>query len=858
MSALPRTGFLLGMVLIGTAFRRHLDLGDVIGAGLFWTLLAIGSTLLALANGRKNQGSEAEDAAADARWRPWLVGIGMLWMLAVPTEPAIAVVSLAGAVLVLERLGRRRMAQAVQFAVLALLATTLVHMLVDRLAMMRYVATFVSDVVANVLQFLGVTAGSGADQLVTSGPESDPGFRATSLTLGLALHASIAAVLLLSHMLSGAGWRTRSAWAPVGYALFAVPLRLTMLVGVAVAMQHGIGHKDLSWDMSVFLDWRFGLGIDLFVAMVAGFFVVRPGAAAASSEDAQPDALPTSWRPRLAWAAIAVGVLSSSDRILDCVGSQKQGRIAIEEGHSRWESSDVHLTRDHYGQESGYNFRGIADWLELGYGPIRRIYDPIDQSSLDDVDVLVVKTPTTMFTPEELERIHAYVENGGGLVLIGDHTNVYGTSEVLNQIAQPYGFRFVYDCCFDHRNRYEFCYRKETEVQNHPITRDLDTMLFQVGCTIDIDSPRVRPIMVGRSLKSQMIDYSAQNFYGPPRDSSEQHKGQFAELVTCSAGSGRVVAIADSTLFSTFSVFMPGRREVVEGMVGFANHVDVGATTRDLLQRLAIGLALILLALAVPKMNASLLLTCGMLAWGAGSMSVTFAETWLYPGNPQITSPNEVDFIWEDGTVDWGVYGFADDHGSNYDLFFQFATRSERFPRLERDLDRATSTPNPIVWIDPNPEDLAHAEQKLVDFVASGGDLMLIETEPNQLVGAVAKQVGVDLMPARSVMPADGKLKSRFGDIGIPIGTEPFRTIRGGRALLTQSVSGSEKDVDSVAVVQSHGKGNVAILSCGALFANPVYGARYGTIPSEQLRRLYELQYAMFGAMADRSAAVDR
>ena len=93
----------------------------MISGGLYWTLLAFGSMLVALASGWRCSASEVDDAASAARWRPGLVAIGMLWMLAVPTEPAIAVVSLTALVLSLERLGRRRMAQAVQFAALALL-----------------------------------------------------------------------------------------------------------------------------------------------------------------------------------------------------------------------------------------------------------------------------------------------------------------------------------------------------------------------------------------------------------------------------------------------------------------------------------------------------------------------------------------------------------------------------------------------------------------------------------------------------------------------------------------------------------------------------------------------------------------
>ena len=55
-------------------------------------------------------------------------------------------------------------------------------------------------------------------------------------------------------------------------------------------------------------------------------------------------------------------------------------------------------------------------------------------------------------------------------------------------------------------------------------------------------------------------------------------------------------------------------------------------------------------------------------------------------------------------------------------------------------------------------------------------------------------------------------------------------------------------DESAVAVVQAHGEGQVVVVSCGAMFANPQYGFRYANIPSAELRRLYEVQFDLLSA----------
>ena len=78
-----------------------------------------------------------------------------------------------------------------------------------------------------------------------------------------------------------------------------------------------------------------------------------------------------------------------------------------------------------------------------------RLNNPISDAALENCDVLMVKVPTSRYDPNEIATIERFVESGGGLMLVGEHTDVFNTGVHLNDIARIFGFSFRYDCLFD-------------------------------------------------------------------------------------------------------------------------------------------------------------------------------------------------------------------------------------------------------------------------------------------------------------------------------------------------------------------------------------------------------------------------
>ena len=85
---------------------------------------------------------------------------------------------------------------------------------------------------------------------------------------------------------------------------------------------------------------------------------------------------------------------------------------------------------------SSYNYAAAYQYLSQYYEmSCLNEEDAIDEKTLSACDVLVIKIPRFRFTPEEVEAVVHFVEAGGGLLLIGDHTNLESSAAHMNDIS---------------------------------------------------------------------------------------------------------------------------------------------------------------------------------------------------------------------------------------------------------------------------------------------------------------------------------------------------------------------------------------------------------------------------------------
>ena len=179
-----------------------------------------------------------------------------------------------------------------------------------------------------------------------------------------------------------------------------------------------------------------------------------------------------------------------------------------------WEPTDTTFDTESYGHNAAYTYCILYDYLSHFYN-VSQLKTKIDENTLSACDVFVLKVPTAALEPTELNALKKFVADGGGLMLIGEHTDVFGTGTYLNDVARKFGFHFRYDCLFDVDEVFQQKYRPG--VVPHPIVQGNPDLDFAVSCSIqpDLDFNPLgdRGVIVCTGAYGFPADYHASNFY---------------------------------------------------------------------------------------------------------------------------------------------------------------------------------------------------------------------------------------------------------------------------------------------------------------------------------------------------------
>lgn len=252
-------------------------------------------------------------------------------------------------------------------------------------------------------------------------------------------------------------------------------------------------------------------------------------------------------------------------------GERKSGRILIDDYYSNvWEPSAKPFTTNEYGRESVYNMWLGRKYLEHFYS-VKVNERPLQEKDLRETDVLVIKTPIYRLGDEAVEMIESYVRKGGGLLLVGDHTDLMGMTSHLNEISKRFGIQFRFDATYDLTTGHDN-HSATLELFRPSISKQIADVRMMTTSTMEITPFLVQPISWVRSSISDEADYSRPSFFGPMEVDLSDEYGCFVIGASRNVGDGKVAAICESTVFSNFAIFMSSRDEWLRRLVEYVNY----------------------------------------------------------------------------------------------------------------------------------------------------------------------------------------------------------------------------------------------------------------------------------------------
>ncbi|MEM0466781.1 MAG: hypothetical protein QXX20_04205 [Candidatus Thermoplasmatota archaeon] len=177
---------------------------------------------------------------------------------------------------------------------------------------------------------------------------------------------------------------------------------------------------------------------------------------------------------------------------------------------------------------------------------------------LRDFDVFIVINLNTSFTPREHAAILRFVEQGGSLLILGDHTNVSGIRDPLNHLIAPFGISYRFDSALPLDTVHQWF--PTTYINYHPITigiTDFSDIHIHVGASLTI-TPDVFPLIIGTYGFSDQGDQDNQDisYLGDYRYVPGEQIGDVVLAATTTHGSGKIVVFGDTSTFQNSALPM--------------------------------------------------------------------------------------------------------------------------------------------------------------------------------------------------------------------------------------------------------------------------------------------------------------
>ncbi len=526
----------------------------------------------------------------------------------------------------------------------------------------------------------------------------------------------------------------------------------------------------------------------------------------------------------------------------DPVGRSKSGRVMVVERHSTWEPTIVPYRTSLYGEAGSYNYAAAFEYCGQYFDMSRLLEsDAIDDQTLSACDVLVIKTPTARYTEDEVAAVVRFVNDGGSLLLVGDHTNVFNMNTYLNDVSRHFGFTFRNDLLFNVGTPYEQHYRPPTLA--HPVVQHVPPMQFAVSCSIDPGTSTGRMVVRNTGLWNLPPAYQESNYHPQAEYRWDMQYGAWCQLWSTTHGRGRVLAFADSTLFSNFCIYQPGKAELLRGMLNWLNHGSV--LDRRWIKGFLVlpaticGLALLSFGLwrVRQRRDAWIVAMAAVLAgWSIAAIVLIVLQRAAMPVPPVQRPTRHVVIDRAVSDVPLFTGAFEDDkEGLGYGMLEQW------IPRVGNRISRATGDAvfrgEGLVVICPTRSVSDAYREQLVQFVEKGGRLLVFDSP--DVEGSTANSLlwpfGLASSNAMAMQNTGPLVLSGAEDVP-QIELSASCSVAGGEPIAT--VGG----VPTAARVR-YGEGTVTAVGFGSLFNDATMGYHWLPEPTPQTLDVYEVLY---------------
>ncbi len=231
----------------------------------------------------------------------------------------------------------------------------------------------------------------------------------------------------------------------------------------------------------------------------------------------------------------------------------KVTRVLEDNVHSTKQNSTITSRFWHfqYDQSHGYS-KAFASLYPDGFAHHRLVSGRLSPEMLAGYDVYFLNLTDRSrpaFTPEEIDAIVDFVEKGGAMVVITDHTNCYRSAERTGPLVERFGWSLPYVTLNDRPpdvfkgNHWVFISR----FADHPVTAGLRRIgLFGAGA---VEGPGSVAFSSENAWGDRWNPDAPPSYWGNWIQDADEPSGVLSAVNVAETGAGRAVIVSDQNIF---------------------------------------------------------------------------------------------------------------------------------------------------------------------------------------------------------------------------------------------------------------------------------------------------------------------
>lgn len=183
-----------------------------------------------------------------------------------------------------------------------------------------------------------------------------------------------------------------------------------------------------------------------------------------------------------------------------------------------------------------------------GYGFEVLDRDRVTPQDLSGFQILILINSPKVWEGEERRAVHDFVARGGGLLILGDHTDVFGLMRGFNSLLDEFGILFRFDSAYHARTTWRGCLATSPDAVASGW--DLESPGVAIGASLELRGG-ARPLLTARYGHSDRGSRTnvVGSFLGNYTYEGGEPLGDLTLVATATRGRGRVVVLGDTSPF---------------------------------------------------------------------------------------------------------------------------------------------------------------------------------------------------------------------------------------------------------------------------------------------------------------------